>query len=115
MRVVVASNWDVSLHEVLERLELAPLLDGVVTSAEVGARKPDPAVFMRALALAGAATSDAVHVGDSVEEDVRGRARCRDHADPAVPRRSRGAAGRASDHVLGGVGAARALTSHAGR
>ena len=72
MRVVVASNWDISLHEVLERIELAPLLDGVVTSAEVGARKPDPAVFMRALALAGAATSDAVHVGDSVEEDVWG-------------------------------------------
>jgi putative hydrolase of the HAD superfamily len=72
MRVVVASNWDVSLHEVLERIELAPLLDGAVTSAEVGARKPDPAVFMHALAVAGVPASDAVHVGDSVEEDVAG-------------------------------------------
>ena len=72
LRVVVASNWDVSLHEVLGRLELLPLLDGVVTSAEVGARKPAPAVFDRALALAGASAADAVHVGDSVEEDVAG-------------------------------------------
>jgi putative hydrolase of the HAD superfamily len=72
LRVVVASNWDVSLHEVLGRLELLPLLDGVVTSAEVGARKPAPAVFHRALELAGASPTGAVHVGDSVEEDVAG-------------------------------------------
>jgi len=45
--LVVVSNWDVSLHEVLERIGLAPYLDGVVTSAEVGARKPDPAIFER--------------------------------------------------------------------
>ena len=30
---------------VLERTGLAPLVDGVVTSAEVGAAKPDPAIF----------------------------------------------------------------------
>jgi putative hydrolase of the HAD superfamily len=71
-RVVVASNWDVSLHDVLERLELAPLLDGIVTSAEAGARKPEPAVFEQALALAGAAPQDAIHVGDSIHEDVAG-------------------------------------------
>ncbi len=70
--VVVASNWDVSLHEVLDRVGLRALLDGVVTSAEVGARKPAPAVFERALELAGAAAGAALHVGDSVEEDVRG-------------------------------------------
>lgn len=71
-RIVVASNWDVSLHDVLRRLELTPLLDGVVTSAEVGARKPAAAVFNRALALGRAGPADAVHVGDSVAEDVRG-------------------------------------------
>src|SRR5579863_1364640 len=39
--LVVASNWDVSLHDVLERTGLDVLLDGVVTSAEVGVAKPD--------------------------------------------------------------------------
>ena len=75
-RVVVVSNWDVSLVEVLERLGLAPLLHGVVTSAAIGARKPAPAIFRHALALAGAEPQDALHIGDSVEEDVRGAAAC---------------------------------------
>jgi putative hydrolase of the HAD superfamily len=71
-RLVVVSNWDVSLHQVLERLDLVGLVDGVVTSAEVGERKPAPAIFHRALELAGVAASDALHVGDSLEEDVAG-------------------------------------------
>lgn len=71
-RLVVVSNWDVSLHEVLERVGLAGLLDGILTSAEVGARKPDAAIFARALAVAGASAGDAIHVGDSVAEDVAG-------------------------------------------
>lgn len=69
---VVVSNWDVSLHGVLRDSGLAPLLDGVVTSAEAGVAKPDPAIFAPALALAGAAPADALHVGDSVEHDVAG-------------------------------------------
>ncbi|HEY2160603.1 MAG TPA: HAD-IA family hydrolase [Solirubrobacteraceae bacterium] len=71
-RLVVVSNWDVSLHEVLERVGLAGLLDGVVTSAEAEARKPDPAIFELALALAGASTGEAIHIGDSLIEDVAG-------------------------------------------
>jgi putative hydrolase of the HAD superfamily len=72
MRVVVASNWDVSLHQVLERVGLSPLLDGIVTSAEAGARKPASAVFERALELAGSSPQAAIHVGDSLDEDVAG-------------------------------------------
>ncbi len=71
-RLVVVSNWDVSLHDVLQRLRLAPLLDGVVTSAEAGARKPSPEIFERALALAGVSAEQAIHVGDSVDEDLAG-------------------------------------------
>ncbi len=71
-RVVVVSNWDVSLADVLARLELAPLLDGVITSAQAGARKPARAIFERGLELARASASDAIHVGDSLEEDVAG-------------------------------------------
>ncbi len=69
---VVVSNWDVSLHGVLRDTGLAPLLDGVVISAEAGVAKPDPAIFMPALALAGVDPADALHVGDSVEHDVMG-------------------------------------------
>jgi putative hydrolase of the HAD superfamily len=71
-RLVVVSNWDVSLHDVLERTALRPMLDAVVTSAEFGAAKPDPAIFAHALELAGAGAADAVHAGDDVEADVHG-------------------------------------------
>jgi len=72
VRLVVVSNWDVSLHDVLERTRLRALLDGVVTSAEFGAAKPDPAIFAQALELAGAGAGDAVHAGDDLEADVEG-------------------------------------------
>jgi putative hydrolase of the HAD superfamily len=73
--IVVVSNWDVSLHDVLERTRLRALVDHVVTSAEFGAAKPDPAIFHHALELAGARAGDAVHAGDSVEADVEGARR----------------------------------------
>jgi putative hydrolase of the HAD superfamily len=72
IRVVAASNWDVSLHEQLAATGLTPLLDGALSSAEVGAPKPDPEIFTRALALAGARPEEALHVGDDVEADVGG-------------------------------------------
>jgi putative hydrolase of the HAD superfamily len=71
-RLVVVSNWDCSLHEVLAATGLAARVDGVVTSAEYGAAKPSPAIFAHALTLAGVPASDAVHVGDRLDEDVAG-------------------------------------------
>jgi len=72
VRTICVSNWDISLTGVLAECGLAELLDGVVTSAEAGARKPDPAIFARALELAGCAPSEALHVGDTPAEDVAG-------------------------------------------
>jgi putative hydrolase of the HAD superfamily len=72
LRLVVASNWDASLHERLEETGLAPLVDGAVASAELGHAKPQRAVFERALAIAGVPAEAALHVGDSPREDVEG-------------------------------------------
>jgi putative hydrolase of the HAD superfamily len=71
-RLAVVSNWDVSLHDVLERTELRPLVDAVVISAEEGVAKPDPRIFRLALERLGAEAAGAVHVGDSFEHDVAG-------------------------------------------
>jgi putative hydrolase of the HAD superfamily len=76
LRVVVVSNWDVSLGQVLEELGLAPLLWGVVTSAAAGVAKPAPGIFDHALRLAGVTAARALHVGDSLAEDVRGAQAC---------------------------------------
>jgi putative hydrolase of the HAD superfamily len=70
--LVVASNWDCSLPDWLGPTGLLELVDGVVTSADAGAAKPDPAVFRRALELAGVDGGGAVHVGDSLDNDVAG-------------------------------------------
>ena len=73
VRLVVVSNWDVSLHEVLARTGLAALVDGAVTSAEVGVAKPAPAIFAAGLEVAGGvAPGDALHAGDSLDADVAG-------------------------------------------
>ena len=87
-RLVVASNWDWSLHEVLSRVGLSELVDGVVTSAEVGARKPSRLVFERALSIAGVPAARAIHVGDSYEEDVLGARAA--GVEPVLIRRDRG-------------------------
>ncbi len=77
VRLAIASNWDCSLPEFLEPSGLLTLVDGVVTSAEVGAAKPDPAVFAAALRAMEAEPASALHVGDSLENDVEGaRAAC---------------------------------------
>ena len=73
-RLVVVSNWDVSLHEMLAATGLDALVDGAISSAEAGQRKPAPGIFHRALALAGpgAGPARALHAGDSLELDVAG-------------------------------------------
>ncbi|HVL97657.1 MAG TPA: HAD family hydrolase [Solirubrobacteraceae bacterium] len=71
-RLAVVSNWDVSLHEVLARTGLRPLVDAAVSSAEAGAAKPDPRPFALALEHLGVAAADAWHVGDTPAEDVAG-------------------------------------------
>ena len=70
--VVVLSNWDCSLRDVLDSAGLLDLVDEAVPSAEAGAAKPDPLAFEAALKAAGCAPGEALHVGDSEENDVAG-------------------------------------------
>jgi putative hydrolase of the HAD superfamily len=72
LKLVCVSNWDCSLAEVLAACGLGSALDGVVTSAAAGASKPDPAIFVKALRLAGCEPAEALHVGDTPTEDIDG-------------------------------------------
>jgi putative hydrolase of the HAD superfamily len=72
LRLVCVSNWDISLPDVLARCGLMDAVEGVVSSAGVGARKPDPAIFEAALEVAGVPAPEALHVGDAADEDVAG-------------------------------------------
>ncbi len=72
LRLVVVSNWDVSLHDVLARTRLSGLVHGTITSAELGSAKPGRAIFRHALTIAGVPASAALHAGDSLAADVEG-------------------------------------------
>jgi putative hydrolase of the HAD superfamily len=71
-RIVVVSNWDISLNEVLKQTGLSELVDGVVVSAQRGIEKPNPLIFSAALAVAGATAANAFHVGNDLEADIHG-------------------------------------------
>jgi HAD superfamily hydrolase (TIGR01509 family) len=72
LALAVVANWDFSLHEHLRRHGLAAWFDAVVTSAETGVKKPDPAPFRVALELLGVEPERTVHVGDHAPHDEVG-------------------------------------------
>ena len=75
LALVVVSNWDCSLPAVLDEAGLLGLVDGVVSSAEAGAAKPDPAPFRAGLELIGARPVRGAARGGLAGEGRGGRAR----------------------------------------
>jgi putative hydrolase of the HAD superfamily len=74
LALAVVSNWDVGLAGHLDRLGIGALVDTVVTSAEAGAAKPDPAVFALALDRLSVTADRTLHVGDSEADEEGARA-----------------------------------------
>jgi putative hydrolase of the HAD superfamily len=72
LRLAVVSNWDERLPPLLDDLGVGCHLDTVVYSAALGIEKPDPRIFAEALRRLGIEAGEAVHVGDSLKEDVEG-------------------------------------------
>jgi REG-2-like HAD superfamily hydrolase len=68
----IISNWDERLRPLLRELNLLPLFDSVTISCEVGEEKPAAAIFRAALDASGIPAAETVHIGDSLEDDVRG-------------------------------------------
>jgi len=64
LALACVSNWDISLHGHLDRAGLSGYFTEIVSSAEAGAAKPDPAVFEVALERLGVQAERALHVGD---------------------------------------------------
>ncbi|HOE68771.1 MAG: Pyrimidine 5'-nucleotidase YjjG [Candidatus Omnitrophica bacterium ADurb.Bin292] len=68
----LVSNWDSRLVKLCEGLGLGRFMDRYVISSIFGAAKPDPRIFREALRLSGVGAHEAVHVGDSLEDDIHG-------------------------------------------
>ena len=71
----VLSNLRRDMQTLCHNLGLDQFLDFYVRSVDVGAEKPDPAVFLAALSKANVEASEAVHVGDQRRSDVVGAQR----------------------------------------
>jgi putative hydrolase of the HAD superfamily len=80
LALAVVSNWDYALGRHLQSLGLGDVT--VVSSAEAGAPKPDPAFFSRALELLRVRPERALHIGDS-DSDEQGARSAGMHFAPA--------------------------------
>jgi putative hydrolase of the HAD superfamily len=77
LRLGIISNWDkLNLPQTCQQLSIAQYFTVILSSAQANADKPDPAIFRQALEAAGAQPDQSLHVGDSIEADVRGAANC---------------------------------------
>ncbi len=72
LAIGLISNWDKRLTGLMDGMGIAPLLDTIVSSAEVGLHKPDPRIFELACERLGVRPEECAHVGDHHYADVLG-------------------------------------------
>lgn len=70
VRVVMLSNVGFDLTPTLDRTGIGALLDGTVMSFALGAVKPDPAIFQKALDLLALPAAEVLMVGDAWRDDA---------------------------------------------
>lgn len=74
LALACVSDWDVGLRAALAQGRLDHLFALVITSAEAGAEKPAPDIFLAALARLGVEPERALHVGDGQGDQDGARA-----------------------------------------
>jgi putative hydrolase of the HAD superfamily len=70
--LAVISNFDGRLRMIFEHLGVSKFFSHVFLSSELGADKPDPLIYQRAVELSGIAPNEALHAGDDAVRDWRG-------------------------------------------
>jgi putative hydrolase of the HAD superfamily len=68
-QLAIVSNFDGRLRVILEHLGISKYFGHIFVSSEIGADKPDPEIFRRALKFLGLQPSDVLHVGDDPDRD----------------------------------------------
>lgn len=76
-RLGLLSNFDDSHagHQIVSDTGVSSLFEAVVISADVGIRKPNPAIFERIITMLGLSAGDILFVGDTPVADVAGAKR----------------------------------------
>jgi putative hydrolase of the HAD superfamily len=68
-QLAVISNFDGRLRFILQHLGISKFFTRIFVSSEIGADKPDPEIFRRALKLIDLKANEVLHVGDDPERD----------------------------------------------
>jgi putative hydrolase of the HAD superfamily len=68
-QLAVISNFDGRLRFILQHLGISKCFSHIFISSELGADKPDPEIFRRALKLMHLNANEVLHVGDDPERD----------------------------------------------
>lgn len=71
-KLIIVSNWDSRLFGLCEKLKIASYFDSIMASAVFGASKPSATIFQEALKRSAVSPEQAVHIGDSYEDDIKG-------------------------------------------
>lgn len=70
--LAIVSNWSPNLLDLMRGLKLAPYFDEIISSADVGYRKPDPMIFTLTLERLKLQPEEVIHVGDRPDADGEG-------------------------------------------
>jgi putative hydrolase of the HAD superfamily len=73
-QLAVISNFDGRLRFILQHLGISKYFGQVFISSELGADKPDPEIFRRALATLHLKADEVLHVGDDPQRDWKAAA-----------------------------------------
>ena len=68
-QLAVVSNFDGRLRFILQNLGISKFFSHIFISSELGADKPDPEIFRRALKIMHLDANAVLHVGDDAERD----------------------------------------------
>jgi putative hydrolase of the HAD superfamily len=72
--LAVVSNFDGRLRMILEQLGISQFFSHIFLSSELGADKPDPEIYRRALKLSNVSPNKTLHAGDDPVRDWQGAA-----------------------------------------
>jgi putative hydrolase of the HAD superfamily len=73
-QLAVISNFDGRLRFILQHLGISNYFSYIFISSELGADKPDPEIFRRALKIMQLNADEVLHVGDDPERDWKAAA-----------------------------------------
>ena len=73
-QLAVVSNFDGRLRFILRHLGVSKYFPHIFISSELGAEKPDPEIFRRALKIMHLNANEVIHAGDDAERDWKAAA-----------------------------------------